>query len=149
MNVDASEQDVESIMQQARERQPVVETRDGKLMMEMDISAIEVPSCVAAIITRDWLEQGETFEEFLVGGYFSEVAYDLLGKYDGELVEKDLAIFLRDFVLSSIPSDGGYPVDNQMEFTAGRTRYTILAFGWQNGDNNEPLYMVGYKEIVR
>jgi len=100
---------------------------------------LEVPE----VIVREWekhKEQHGEIEEFI-----SENIDKYLPK--GELVDKDLAIFLRDFVSEHSPYGGGYFTHTQFNFKDGGNKYTILAFGWVVEHNHKDyIRMTGYKE---
>lgn len=73
------------------------------------------------------------------------VIYDLLDECDGKIVDKDLAIFLCDYMVNTPPFIGGYPISQVFTFEEDGKTYNILAFGWSNEDNDS-LYMIGFKE---
>jgi len=106
---------------------------------------LEVPE----VIVHEWEKHKEQH------GEIEDFISDNIDKYlpEGELVEKDLAIFLRAFVSDNSPYgglspyDGGYFADKQFNFKDGRDKYTILAFGWVDEHNHHDyIHMTGYKE---
>ena len=106
---------------------------------------LEVPE----VIVREWEKHKEQY------GEIEEFIGENIDKYlpdEGELVDKDLAIFLRDFVSEHspygvAPYGGGYFTDNQFNFKDGGNKYTILAFGWIDEDGKtDNIHMIGYKE---
>jgi len=110
---------------------------------------IEMPEILVKEFTETWQEgedkeNYESFEVFIdnCGG---ELIYQCLGEYDGKMVDKELAIFLRDYITNMIPSQGGYPTSEEFTFKENGIQYTILAFGWLN-EKYDPLYMIGFKE---
>jgi len=110
-----------------------------------DRGELEVPE----VIIHEWEKHKEQYGE--IEEFISENVYEYLMPDEGELadrklVDKDLAIFLRDYVSGHIPSWSGYFAANQFNFKDGGNKYTILAFGW-NDENGEPdIHMIGYKE---
>ena len=107
---------------------------------------LEVPE----VIVREWEKHKEQY------GEIEEFISENIDKYlpdEGELVDKDLAIFLRDFVSDNSPYgglspyEGGYFANKQFNFKDGRNKYTILAFGWVVEHNHKDyIRMTGYKE---
>jgi len=111
---------------------------------------IEIPEILIEKFKEAWQEcenkEGyKSFEDFVYDGGF-EIIYNSLGECDGKMVDTELAIFLRDYITSMIPFEGGYPTSEGFTFEENGTQYTILAFGWLN-EKNDPLYMIGYKEV--
>ena len=119
------------------------------MKIKTDMEDIEIPKIGVQKFTEAWQEcenkEGyKNFEDFVhdCGG---EIIYSFLGECNGEMIDKELAIFLSNYVTSMIPFQGGYPTSEFFTFKENETQYTILAFGWLN-EKNDPLYMVGYKE---
>ena len=76
-----------------------------------------------------------------------ESMYEALEKADKSIVEKSLALQLRDFVLNDIPAEGGWPFQENATFDIGeKAKLTILVFGWNTGEKYFPIYIVGHKE---
>lgn len=115
------------------------------MKVNTDWGELDVPE----VITREWEKHKEQYGE--IEDFISENVYGYLMPDEGELtdrklVDKELAIFLRDYEIGHKPSWGGYPVANQFTFKDAGNKYTILAFGW-NDENGEPdIHMVGYEE---
>lgn len=110
---------------------------------------IEIPEILMKEFTKAWQEcenkEGyKSFEDFVDDDGW-EIIHTSLGECDGKMVDKELAIFLRDYVTGIIPSQGGYPTSEEFTFKEKGTQYTVLAFGWLN-EKYDPLYMIGYKE---
>lgn len=104
------------------------------------VGELEVPE----VIIRDWEKHKEQYED--IEEFIRENASEYLNSHEGKLMDRDLAILLRDYVIGHIPSWGGYCADTHFSFKDGKSKYTILAFGW-NDENGEPdIHMVGYKE---
>ena len=107
---------------------------------------LEVPE----VIIHEWEKHKKQY------GEIEEFISENIDKYlpdEGELVDKDLAIFLRDFVSDNSPYgglspyEGGYFANKQFNFKDGRNKYTILAFGWIDEDGKtDNIHMIGYKE---
>jgi len=100
---------------------------------------LEVPE----VIVHEWEKHKEQY------GEIEEFISKNIGEYlpdEGELVDKDLAIFLRDFVSEHSPYGGGYFADSQFNFKDGENKYTIMAFGWIYEGGKTDMYMIGYKE---
>lgn len=122
-----------------------------RMKIKTDIQGeIEIPEILMEEFTKAWQEcenkeDYESFEDFVYDGEF-DIIYSSLGECDGKMVDKELAIFLRDYVTSIIPSQGGYPTSEEFTFEENGAQYTILAFGWLN-EKYDPLYMIGYKEV--
>ena len=119
------------------------------MKIKTDMEDIEIPEILMKEFTEAWQEcknkeDYESLEDF-VDDEGWEIIYSFLGECDGKMVDRELAIFLRDYVTSMIPSQGGYPTSDEFTFEGNETQYTILAFGWLN-EKYDPLYMIGYKE---
>jgi len=100
---------------------------------------LEVPE----VIVHEWERHKKRYEQI------EEFISENIGEYlphEGELGDKDLAIFLRDFVSEHSPYGRGYFASSQLEFKDGRNKYTILAFGWVSEDGKTDMQMIGYKE---
>lgn len=123
---------------------------EARMKIKTDMEDIEIPKIVIEKFTEAWQEcenkEGyKSFEDF-VDDSSIDIIYSLLGECNGEMVDEELAIFLRNYVTSMIPSQGGYPTYEFFTFKENGTEYTILAFGWLN-EKNDTLYMIGYKEV--
>lgn len=105
------------------------------------VRELEVPE----LIIRDWEKHREQYED--IEQFIHENAYEYLTSHEGQLADKDLAIFLRGYEIGHIPSWGGYYADNQFSFKDGKNRYTILAFGWNDENGKPDIHMIGYKEL--
>ena len=119
------------------------------MKIKTDMEDIEIPEILMKEFTEAWQEcknkEGyKSFEDFIDDNGW-EIIYSSLGECNGEMVDKELAIFLCNYVTSMIPSQGGYPTSEFFTFKENGTQYTILAFGWLN-EKYDPLYMIGYKE---
>ena len=101
---------------------------------------LEVPE----VIIHEWEKHKKQY------GEIEEFISENIDKYlpdEGEFIDKDLAIFLRDFVSEHSPYGGGYFTDTKFNFNDGRNKYTILAFGWVVEHNHKDyIRMTGYKE---
>lgn len=121
---------------------------------------LEVPEVIMSEIKAEWEEYKANHSDPTNYSDFDELVndravitievvekvYDYLGRADGKIVDKDLAIFLSNYVTSVEFTNGGYPIDKSFNFEDNGKKYTILAFGWNSGDKNDPIYMIGYKE---
>ncbi len=106
---------------------------------------LEVPK----VIIRGWKKhkgQYGEIEEFISANVCEYLMPDEGELADRKLVDKDLAIFLRDYEIGRTPSWGGYFAANQFSFKDGGNEYTILAFGWNNENGEPDIHMIGYKE---
>jgi len=105
-----------------------------------DWGELEVPE----VIIREWEKCKKQYGE--IEDFISEKVYEYLMPDGGKLLDRDLAIFLRDYVCGHTPPWGGRFDEKQFSFKDGGNKYTILAFGW-SGENGKPdIHMVGYKE---
>ena len=115
------------------------------MKIDTDWGELEVPE----VIIHEWEKCKEQYKE--IEEFISENVYEYLmtdgGKLaDRKLLDKDLAMFLRDYVCGHTPRLGGRFDEKQFSFKDGGNKYTILAFGW-SGENGKPdIHMVGYKE---
>ena len=119
------------------------------MKIKTDMEDIEIPEILMKKFTEAWQEcekkeAYKSFEDF-VDDDGREIINSSLGECNGEMVDKELAIFLCNYETRTIPFQGGYPTDEYFTFKEKGTQYTILAFGWLN-EKNDPLYMIGYKE---
>lgn len=108
---------------------------------------LELPKVIEDEVKKEWEKDKadyEDIEHFLESADF-DIIHGYLSESDGKFVDKDLALFLRDWETGIIPDAGGYPTSEEFVFEEKGTRYTILAFGWLN-EKHDILYMVGYKE---
>ena len=108
---------------------------------------LELPKVIEDDLKKEWEKAKADYkniEDFLESGDF-ETILDYLDECDGKIVDKELALFLRDWETGIIPAAGGYPTSEAFMFEEKGTQYTILAFGWLN-EKYDHLYMVGYKE---
>lgn len=96
---------------------------------------------VPRIIVDDWKKQkpGIDLEEFI-----SETIFDYLAEYETKFAPKELAVFLRDYVISSV-SQGGYSFNREYSFEDAGSRYTVLTFGFNDDENRLHTHVVGYK----
>ena len=110
------------------------------MKITLDLGETEVPKVIIDKWKKHKREYGD-IEEFI-----RENAWEFLSSYEGKLVDRDLAIFLRDYEVDNIPRQGGYSAGKEFSFKDAGNKYTILAFGW-NDENGEPaIHMIGYKE---
>lgn len=94
-------------------------------------------------IIEDWEEHKSDYD---IEDFLGESIHDYLKAYRAKLIDRDLAIFLRDYETGILPPQGGYYASSEFSFDDGGNRYTVLAFGW-NDENGEPdIHMVGYKQ---
>ena len=118
------------------------------MKIKTDMEDIEIPEILIEKLTGAWQgcekKEGESFEDFVDDGG-REFILSFLGECNGEMVDKELAIFLCNYETSTIPFQGGYPTSEFFTFKENGTQYTILAFGWLN-EKYDTLYMIGYKE---
>ena len=98
---------------------------------------------VPEIIVHEWQKRKDQYPE--IEEFISEHIDEYLPD-EGKLVDKDIAIFLCDFVSRHSPYGGGYFVYDEFSFKDRRNKYTILAFGWVSEDGKTDMHMVGYKE---
>jgi len=107
---------------------------------------------VPEIIVHEWQKRKDQYPE--IEEFISEHIDEYLPD-EGKLVDKDIAIFLCDFVSEHSPYGfvsehspygGGYFVYDEFSFKDRRNKYTILAFGWVSEDGKTDMHMVGYKE---
>lgn len=120
------------------------------MKIKTDMEDIEIPEILIERFTEAWQEcenkEGyKSFEDFVCDDGW-EIIYSSLGECNGKMVDKELAIFLSNYVTSMIPSQGGYPTSEEFTFEESGAQYTILVFGWLN-EKYDPLYMIGYKEV--
>jgi hypothetical protein len=103
--------------------------------IKTDLSGgLTVPDCV---IKRAMDNYGEADEDSL-----EEAIYELLEESKGAIVASKLAEFFCAFITGNIPEAGGYPIENEVEVYVDSKTLTVYAFGWNNGDKNEPLYLL-------
>ena len=104
------------------------------------VGELEVPE----VSIRDWEKHKEQYKD--IEEFIRQNAWEYLTSHEGKLVDKGLALFLRGYEIGHIPSWGGCYADNHFSFKDGKSKYTVLAFGW-NDENGEPdIHMIGYKE---
>lgn len=67
-----------------------------------------------------------------------------------QLMSKELAEFVVDMELGTIPHGGGYPKQEWFEFETNGYKYTVIAFGWANDEVEDgcDIRMVGYREKI-
>ncbi|OGO22153.1 MAG: hypothetical protein A2Z28_07670 [Chloroflexi bacterium RBG_16_51_9] len=100
---------------------------------------LEVPQA----IIRDWEKSKEHYGD--IEEFIRDNVWDYLRSQEGKLMDKDIVIFLHDYETGHIPPWGGHCADNHFSFKGGKSKYTVLAFGW-NDENGEPdIHMIGYK----
>lgn len=108
---------------------------------------LELPKVIEDELKEQWETAKEGYEN--IEAFLESVDFEIIGGYrsdsDGKIVDKDLALFLRDWETGIIPDAGGYPTSEEFIFEEKGTRYTVLAFGWLN-EKYDRLYMIGYKE---
>lgn len=118
------------------------------MKIKTDREEIEMPEILMKEFTEAWQEgENKNYEsvEVFIDNCGCELIYQRLGECNGKMVDKELAIFLRDYDTNMIPFQGGYPTSEEFTFKETGTQYTILAFGWLN-EKYDPLYMIGFKE---
>jgi len=126
------------------------------MKIKLDLDEIEVPKEIELAFkeakekrknSSGWngpLEDDDFYD------WVGEYVYDL--EYDGKIVDKELAIFIVNMVTKDIPFEGGYPIENWMDFEAGDGYYYyVCAFDWTISceDGKGRLQMIGYKEKIR
>ena len=105
------------------------------------LGELEVPE----VIIRDWEKSKEHYGD--IEEFIEDKVWDYLFSQKGKLVDKDLAIFLRDYMCGKefLPW-GGRLEYNQFSFKDGGNKYTILAFGWGDENGQTKIHIIGYKE---
>jgi len=113
--------------------------------IDTDWGELEVPE----VIVHEWKKHKEQYgaiEDFIIDNVYKYLMPDGGKLTDRKLVDKDLAMFLRDYVRGHTPHWGGYFAENQFSFKDVGNRYTILAFGWNDENGKTDIRMIGYKE---
>jgi len=121
-----------------------------RLVVKGELGDLEVPESLTKGFMAAWEgyeggEMCESFDDFVVNSGF---LFQLLGECEGKIVDKEMAIFLRDFDTSLLVDGMGRPGGRELSFEEGRVRYTILAFGRSDDRCQLNLHMIGYKEEV-
>lgn len=104
------------------------------------LGEIEIPK----IITDEWEKHKADYED--IKEFISENAYNFFMQCQGKLVDKELAMFLRNYSIGIIPAWGGYHADTQFSFEDSGHEYTVLAFGWNDDSGRPDIRMIAYKE---
>jgi len=110
------------------------------MKIKIHFGEIEVPKAIIG----EWRKRKGEYED--IEQFISENAWQFLSSYEGRLVHRDLAIFLRDYEANNIPIWGGYFAYKEFSFEDAGNKYTILAFGWNDENGKPDIHMVGYKE---
>lgn len=81
------------------------------------------------------------FNDFWYGWYSEHIV-----NTKDKLIDREAAEFFVCMITSSLPAEGGYPVDTEFTFKDNGYEYHICTCGWTN--ENSQFYTVGYKEKI-
>jgi len=110
------------------------------LKVVTEFGEIKIPK----VIVDEWKKHKREYAD--IKEFIGEKASEFLSSYEGKLVDKELAIFLRDCELDSMPRGCGPPISEELSFEDAGNKYTILAFGWSDENGVPHIHMIGYKE---
>lgn len=105
------------------------------------LGKLEVPTLIA----EQWEKQRGVDES--IESFMRDNLQDFISEYKNKLAPKDIAMFLRDYVIGFVPASGGHYVDEEYTFQVGINRYTILAFGWTDEYSRPEINLLGYEEL--
>jgi len=111
---------------------------------------LEIPKVIADEIVKEYgvdygciISGGNRFD---IDGWdldFGEIIGERLSDCGGKIVDKELAIFLRDWVVNTSTGEGGYPISEETTIGVNK-EYTILVFASAGEEKYRDINIIGY-----
>jgi hypothetical protein len=115
------------------------------MKIQTDLAVLDVPKSIETGFIEYCKKEGMKVEDVAIEDFLR----DELDSLTGKIVPKEDAEFLATYYTSTLPSEGGHPVQGEINFEDRGIKYTAIAFGWTSElDDGGSVHMIAYKEKI-